>query len=234
MKELRDFLIKIITEAGDYAQSHFGLLEKEDIAYKYEYNKGIVTSVDIYLDAFLRKQILEKYPDNDIISEENESINNAGDVVWIIDPIDGTINFSNTNPNYCISIGVAMKGVIILGAIYAPALNQLFLAQRGEGVWLNGKKIKQEEIEHYYADDKRLSRHDLKSYFKDHPQIHLGSAALELAYVALGKSAGSILENIMIWDIAAGILMVEEMGGKLLNFEGKTYTLSDANLMAIR
>ncbi len=235
MSDIKQLLHAVITEAGEYASAHFGRLTPDDISYKYPNNRGIVTRVDMTLDARIRQRVLDIFPTHDIISEENESINNAGDIVWIIDPIDGTRNYVDGNPQYSISIGVAQGGELLMGAIYAPELDELFFAERGNTLLLNGKPVQPaiDEPITCYIDDKRLSRKDLKEVFAGCEQTHLGSVALELAYVAAGRSQGSLLENIMLWDIAAGMVMIEVMGGKLLNFEGKPYTLSDKHLMAL-
>lgn len=233
-EDIKNLLLKVAQQAGDMMSESFGLLQANEINYKKPDKKSPVTDVDINIDTMIREAVFQTFPDHDIISEEKESINNAGDVIWIIDPIDGTRNYINGIKEHCVSVGIAKGGEIILGAIYAPQLNEFFVAERGNGVLLNGEPLKKQTPNERlcYVDNKRLTTKSVKSVFKGCKETHNGSAALELAYVAQGKAEGSLLEHIMIWDIAAGMLMVEEMGGRLTTFDGSPYTFESSTLIA--
>lgn len=236
-RRIKRLLLEITKEAGMYSLQHFNALSKNQISYKYKGETGIVTEVDMYLDRFIREKILTHFPEHDIISEEEEPLNNKEEYVWIIDPIDGTRNYAYGNVHYSISIGVARGSDLIMGAIYAPALDEFYFAQKGKGFWLNGKRVEKniQSVNLCYIDHKRTSRFDIaQKHFTGCNEVHLGSAALELAYVAQGISKGALLENIMIWDIAAGIVMVQEMNGKTLNFNNEPYTFKDSHLLALR
>jgi len=233
LKELRSFLEAITREAGEYAHAHFGTLTPDEIHMKKpQTNSSPVTSVDLYIDTFLREQILARYPSHDVITEEAVAKNDASEITWIIDPIDGTRNYMNKNPNYCISVAVRFDQHVELGAIYAPEHDEFFVAQKGGGVTLNGKPlVRTTPSALYYVDHRRLKQSDITKVFGETPSTYLGSAALEIAYVAAGRSQGTVLEHIMIWDVAAGVLMAQEMGCVLENFEGKPYTLVASNLL---
>jgi len=235
--KIKNLLLSIAKDAGEYSLMYFGKLTPDQISYKYPGKRGIVTTVDIDLDTRIREQILQHFPHHDIISEEKEPINNSEDYVWIIDPIDGTRNYAAGKDAYSISIGIAKGGELILGVIFAPARNEFYFTQKGKGVFLNGKKVKKitSPVKLCFVDQKRTSRMDIvKDHFEGCTQEHLGSAALELAYIAHGKYLGVILENIMIWDIAAGLLMVEELGGRNLNLRGEKYSFNDKDLLVLR
>ncbi len=236
-RRVKRLLLAITKEAGEYSLKHFNSLSKNQISYKYKGETGIVTEVDMYLDRYTREKILSHFPEHDIISEEEEPLNNKEEYVWIIDPIDGTRNYAYGNVHYSISIGVARGSELILGAIYAPALDEFYFAQKGKGFWLNGKRVEKntQSVNLCYIDHKRTSRFDVaQEFFGGCNEVHLGSAALELAYVAQGISKGALLENIMIWDIAAGMVMIQEMGGKTLNFNKEPFTFKDSHLLALR
>jgi myo-inositol-1(or 4)-monophosphatase len=232
-EEIKTILLEVTQRAGEYASQHFGSLKKEQISYKLPGKKAPVTDIDIHIDTMIREAILSANPLHDIISEEKETWYGDQNVIWVIDPIDGTRNYINGRENYCVTIGVLIDSQLTFGTIYAPEKNEFFFAEKGKGSTLNGKPLVKESPESMcYIDEKRLFSKKVKKHFEGCTQVHLGSAALELAYVAQGKSMGSALENIMFWDVAAGILMIQEMGGRLENFHGAPYTLNDKDLLA--
>lgn len=240
MKELdkiKKVLLSAVQEAGDLALSQFGKINSNDVKYKGKNKTAPVTSVDIKIDTLIRENILSNFPDHDIISEEKETLNNSGDIIWIIDPIDGTRNYINGNENYNVSVGIIINKEIYFGAIYAPSLNKFYFTQKGKGLYINGKKFEPSK------DKTNIVLTGKKKFQSQHKQIELvknmtpkyfGAAALELAFVAQGLADAAIYNNIMIWDIVAGILMVEEVGGKLYDFNGNPYNFNSTSLLAIR
>ncbi|MDQ6755951.1 MAG: inositol monophosphatase, partial [Bacteroidota bacterium] len=180
-----------------------------------------------------------------ILSEECGASGNTSEYKWIIDPIDGTVNFANGIPICCVSIGVEHNGKIVLGAVHNPFLNELFLAEKNCGATLNGKKIqvsnKTEVIKsclvtgfpYTYTEEvngplqifEKLIRRGI-------PVRRLGSAAIDLCWVAAGRFDGFYEHKLSAWDSAAGFLIVEEAGGRVTDFKGNYYSPYQPHLVA--
>ena len=172
-------------------------------------------------------------------------MDNSGNFKWIIDPIDGTINFANNIPICCVSIGVEKDGEMIAGIVFNPFMNELFVAEKGKGATLNGKKIsvsQQHKVEksclvtgfpYTYLDQpngplqvfERLIR-------KGIPVRRLGSAAIDLCWVAAGRFDGFYEHHLQPWDSAAGYLMVLEAGGKVTDFQGASFSPYQPKIVA--
>lgn len=175
----------------------------------------------------------KKFPSHAFIGEEDGLKQACSDYCWIIDPLDGTVNFIHGVPFFCVSIGLLYKGKIIAGAVYAPCLNELFAAQKGSGAWLNGKKIKVSRESKLvrslvvtgfpYDIDSGTGRimKSLASVIVNVQGVRrLGSAALDLAYVSCGRFEAFWEKGLQPWDVAAGAIMVEEAGGKVTDYAG--------------
>ena len=226
-----DFIKHHITVAGSICLKHQDSLDSADIELKSP--KDLVTVVDREVENYLVEQILEKYPDHDIIREEGEDILNGGKHCWIIDPVDGTTSYVHGQPYYSISIALQEEGEIVAGAVYAPALAQLFYAAGGTGAFLNDEPIA-------VSGCSRLSssvlatgfaclrsgheNNNLKYFNRLMPLIRdvrrCGSAALDMAYVAAGKYDGFWELNLNLYDISAGVILVKEAGGAVCDFQG--------------
>ena len=204
-----------------------------------------VTEADLAAEKAIIEIIKADYPDHFILSEEVGEMATGSDTKWIIDPIDGTINYASGIPLCCVSIGVEQNGEMILGAVYNPFINELFFAQRGSGASLNDKKIsvsKKTEVLHSclvtgfpytYLDMEngplevfeRLVR-------KGVPVRRLGSAAIDLCWVAAGRFEGFFEHSLSAWDSAAGYLIVEEAGGKVTDMNGDKYSHYQKKIVA--
>lgn len=226
-----DFLLSKIKAAGDICKSEQRLLQEADVEFKD--GKEIVTRVDRQVEFFLRDRIKETYPDHGIIGEEGGTTAEGADHCWIIDPIDGTTSYLFGQSYYSISIALRTGDSYEIAAVYAPALDQLFHAERGNGAFLNGERIS-------VAGRSRLNeavlstgfaclrsgweQNNLTYFNRLVPRIfdvrRCGSAALDMAYVACGKYDGFWELNLDIYDIAAGVLLVEEAGGRVCDFAG--------------
>ena len=198
---------------------------------------NLVTEADHAADKAIHEVIKEAFPDHGIISEETEETVSQSDYKWIVDPIDGTVNFANAIPICCVSIGLEYKGKMLMGAVYNPILNEFFFAEKGEGATLNDKKISVSNksdvltsclvtgFPYTYLDEangplevfSRLIR-------KGVPVRRLGSAAIDLCWVAAGRFDGFYEHRLNAWDSAAGFLIVEEAGGKVTDLNGNTYS----------
>lgn len=198
---------------------------------------NLVTEADHASEQAILKVIRQQFPDHFILSEEAGEIIMDSSYKWIIDPIDGTINFAHGIPLNCVSIAVEHEGKIILGAVYNPHLREFFLAEKGKGATLNDKPIS-------VSSETRTIHACLVTGFpytyinmpngplevfdrfirKGVPVRRLGSAAIDLCWVACGRFDGFYEHKLEAWDSAAGFLMVEEAGGRVTDFDGNPYS----------
>jgi len=192
-----------------------------------------VTDADIDAEKKIVSLIKKKYPDHNFLCEEDSYEKTTSPYTWIIDPLDGTNNFSHYLPIFCVSIALAYKGEIILGVIYDVTRDELFYAEKGKGAFLNGKKISVTKEQgllgsllvtgFYYDRSKRIlvTLQNIERFFKQNILgiRRLGSAALDLCYVACGRMDGFWEFYLNPWDFAAGSLIVEEAGGLPINKE---------------
>jgi myo-inositol-1(or 4)-monophosphatase len=190
----------------------------------------LVTDADRLAEDFLLAQVRADFPDHAILTEESgwaERRHGAGPL-WIIDPLDGTVNFAHGVPIFCVSLAYAEANQIELGVVYDPSRDECFAAARGAGVWLNGAPLcvsAQEDLDQallvtgFPYDIRQAQVDNLAeySYFARHSQgvRRLGSAALDLAYVAAGRFDGYWEMRLKPWDWAAGVLLVQEAGGRV-------------------
>jgi myo-inositol-1(or 4)-monophosphatase len=199
-----------------------------------KFNAGFVTDADLASEAFLIKEIRNKFPGSSILAEESGENLDKNELKWIIDPLDGTTNFANGIPIYSISIAVEVEGVLKYGAIFNPATEELFFAEKDKGGFLNNQKMsigsKKLLTKSIFSTNDFYTRNNLfqnsiNSLFKVYSHCRVvripGSVALALAYTASGKYDGFWIECFNYWDIAAGILMVKEAGGVIVNYYQK-------------
>ena len=239
---LKETLIKA-TFAGakilqKYFRGTFTVSSKSNI-------NDLVTQADNESEEAIFEVIRKEFPGHFILSEESGEFKSDSNIKWIIDPIDGTVNFANGIPICCVSIGVEKDGEIILGAVYNPFINEFFFSEKGSGATLNDKAIK-------VSDKTDLLRSCLVTGFavsylnepngpmevldklvrQDIPVRRLGSAAIDLCWVAAGRFDGFYEHNLKAWDSAAGFLIVEEAGGKVTDFKGDRYSPYRPHLLA--
>ena len=236
MEEL-EFAIKTSKEAGKIMLRYRGKAKT-----KFKKDLSIVTEADTAVERFVRKQIKKEFPSHNIVGEEFGGSIGRG-YVWIIDPIDGTTNYSRGGSLFSISLALMKNKKLVCGVVYAPALNELYYASKGKGAFLNGRKIKD--------SDKKLKESVVSIGFAIRRDIAKGkkiikllfppkvyrfrineSAALSLCYVASGKYDACIDPSLNLWDIAAGALIVEEAGGKVSAFSGKKWSPDEKGILA--
>lgn len=206
---------------------------------------GIVTEADKGSEAFLLKNIFRKFPKSSIITEESGEFKNSPEFLWIIDPLDGTTNYAHGFPWFCVSIGLHVEGKETAGAILNPVTKEFFYAEAGKGAYRNGKRLKVSRVKNigdsllgtgfYYSKDWLLKKE--MAIFTVMNQYALGvrrpgAAALDLAYVASGRYDGFWEKRLSAWDVAAGMLMVKEAGGKITNYSGKETDMYAGELVA--
>ena len=193
-----------------------------------------VTQVDKLSEEMIIEEIQKAYPTHTIIAEESgKHQKNNDDYCWIIDPLDGTRNFMHGFPQFAISIAIAKKNTIEFGVIYDPIRQELFTATRGQGAYLNNRRMRVSQTKNlaqaligtgFPFHDKQQVKNYLSTFetiFTSCGDIRrTGSAALDLAYVAAGRLDGFWESDLEIWDIAAGSLMIQEAGGLITDFQG--------------
>lgn len=211
---------------------------------KYKSKHQLVTSADIKMNKIIIEGIKKHFPDHSFLSEESGRSKNKSDYLWILDPVDGTTNFFMHNPLFAISLGLVYKDKIVLGIVYAPAVDELYVAEPGKGSKLNGKKIKvanrktidQSLLTYCHGTGIASWKKAIKmySYYKLRASFirQLGSASLELGYVAAGRTDSIIIPGVHAWDAVAGVLIVREAGGRVTDFEGKEWTIKSKDMLA--
>ena len=231
-------LIALLQEAGE-------ILKEGYFGQKRVYKKGsvdLVTEYDKKIEEFLKPRVAELFEGFEVVAEESFEGEIPPKAIFI-DPIDGTTNFVHQIAYTCISVGVWEDGRPLEGAIYNPILDELFWARRGEGAYLNGQRIEvaptKELIDALLATGfpytKTQKGRDFRFVIESMERLlphtrdirRLGSAAVDLSYVACGRFAGFYEVNLKPWDVAAGILMVEEAGGMVTNHLGEPYRFGD-------
>jgi myo-inositol-1(or 4)-monophosphatase len=221
-----------------YFNGSFSITTKEGI-------NNLVTEADHAAEKAIIETIKHDHPDHFILSEETGEIKTDSEIKWIIDPIDGTVNFANGIPLCCVSIGVEKAGKMILGAVYNPFMNELFFAQEGIGAYLNEKRIHVSQKDtviksclvtgfpYTYLDSPNGPLQVFEKLVRQGiPVRRLGSAAIDLCWVAAGRFDGFYEHSLQAWDSAAGFLMVEEAGGKVTDYEGNHYSPYQPHLLA--
>ncbi len=229
-------------EAGKFLRKNLGKVR--DIQLKGGEEKNLVTEVDRGSEEIIIGMIRKHYPKHEILAEESGKRGDS-EYRWIIDPLDGTTNYAHGFPVFCVSIGIERKGELMAGVIYDPNFDELFTAERGKGAFLNGRRLCVSRID-------RLNRSLLVTGFPytitrdpDHAIAHfinflvraqavrrMGSAAIDLAYVAAGRYEGFWEVSLNPWDMAAGALIVSEAGGQLSDFGGNPFSIYTKQILA--
>ncbi|ACD89653.1 Inositol-phosphate phosphatase [Chlorobium limicola DSM 245] len=227
-----DTAVKAAMAAGEITLGKFGELSSPEIMAK-EF-KDFVTEVDKACEAAISSLITASFPDDSLLCEEGTIANGSSGRTWIVDPLDGTLNFIHSFPVFSISIALCNpEGDILCGVVYQPLLRELFTAEKGCGAFLNGKAITvssrtgREEFlvatgipfkEYHYLEFYMCM---LKDVIRDSAGIRrAGSAAIDLAYTACGRFDGFWEYRLFPWDFAAGVLLVREAGGTVTDFGG--------------
>lgn len=241
MKDFRECAIEIAREAGIFLKNK--LYSEHTIDYKGEIN--LVTEADKISEKMITSKITTLFPDHDILAEESTTIDRGSDFRWIIDPLDGTTNYAHGYPYFCVSIALERLDTMIVGIVYDPMLDEMFVAEKGKGAFVNEREIHvsntREVIKSLLATgfpyDIREDSHNNLNYFNEmilqaQAIRRAGSAALDLAYVAAGRFDGFWELKLNPWDIAAGWLLVEEAGGIVTDMGGKNYFIESPSILA--
>jgi myo-inositol-1(or 4)-monophosphatase len=211
-------------------------------------DRDLVTDADRESERWLVNAIGKRYPEHAILGEEgtgDASLLQRPGFVWVIDPLDGTVNYAHRLPIYCVSLALLRDGEIYIGAVYLPRLDELFWATAGQGAFCNDLPIRvsktaqlsQAVIATGFPYDKHISDRDNLDNFRAVTKCvrgirRLGAAAVDLCFTACGRLDGYWEEKINAWDIAAGMLIVKEAGGEVTNYAGHTPHLLEGHLIA--
>ncbi|OMF20368.1 inositol monophosphatase [Paenibacillus sp. FSL H8-0548] len=245
--------INCASKAGEWIQTRLGNFASLDLKYS---SHDLVTEIDKGSERLIKKLIMTHFPNHSFLGEEGvepgpaastralEDIRDA-EYLWIVDPIDGTTNFVHGFPYFCVSIALAHNGEVIVGVVYDPMRDELFVAEKGKGAYVHGKRMQVSKddtlrnslvatglpADHHYALPLNL-----KGIQAIAPQVRnlriAGSAALHMAYVAAGRLSGFWEIGLSSWDLAAGSLLVQESGGVVSSTLGKPYDLGVRNVVA--
>lgn len=243
MNEIRkkslSIAIKAAKDAGNELRKYYG-----NTSITFKQDMSIVTEADIVADKLIKEIITSNFPTHGLLSEETGLLNSNSEYLWVIDPLDGTTNFSVQNPFFATSIGLLHKNKPILGVIYSPIQNELFYAEVNNGAYMNDSLIKVDndsKLEKSFIsfcngrDDK--SRRKMIQIFKNikiknNVIRQVGAVALELCYVAMGRFGALIMPGVNSWDVLAGILIVKEAHGVTTDFDGRDFKIQATDLLA--
>lgn len=207
-------------------------------------HNDFVTNIDREAEYIAIETLREKYPDHKITAEESGSTDQESDYEWVIDPLDGTMNFSRQIPHFCISIACLYKGKIEHGVVVDPIREEEFVASRGKGATLNSKRIRVSSVEYLDGAIIATGGRDRDQFADQETAVYRqlleshsitrepGSAALELSYIAAGRLDGMWMRGLARWDIAAGALILSEAGGLIGDFEGGANYMKTGNTVA--
>jgi len=242
-EELLNSAVNIAQSAGEVLRRYWGKLLK--IRQK-EFYWDLVTEADTESEQLILQAIQEQFPTHKTLSEEFGPGDAAGEeFLWVIDPLDGTTNYTHKYPMVAVSIGILKNHVPMIGVVYNPILNEMFQAAKGQGAFLNGEKIAVSEVDQLnksllatgFAYDRAETKENNYAEFchmTNHSQgvRRGGSASLDLAYVAAGRLDGYWERGLKAWDIAAGVVLVEEAGGRISSYENGPLNLVSGRILA--
>ena len=230
----------IAREAGGLLLQFFD----RNIKIEYKGDADLVTAADRKSEALIRERIRETWPSHDVLGEEEGLRDTGSEFRWYVDPLDGTTNFAHSFPVFCVSMALQDKNGMLAGVCYDPTRNELFAAERGKGATLNDRpihvsktaKLKESLVGTGFPSHKRHKNPNIHFYhqitLRSHGVRRAGSAALDLCYVACGRMDGFWEFNLNPWDTAAGVLMVEEAGGRVSDFSGGPFQINSRETLA--
>jgi myo-inositol-1(or 4)-monophosphatase len=243
---LLHFAIQTARDAGRILTSRMGRALQVS-------NKGdidLVTEADLASEKLIIDRIRSHYPRHSILAEESGATDGAANISgksewkWIIDPLDGTTNYAHGYPCFCVSIAVEREGKIEIGVIYDPTRDEMFAAERGQGATLNERPVRVSSIEDlnssmlctgfpYNVRERPNFVRDFANFTMNAQAVRRdGSASLDLAYVACGRFDGFWEDGLNPWDVAAGVVLIEEAGGRVTDFTGKPLDIYTPKVLA--
>lgn len=236
--------IEAVLQAGAVQMAHF----RGDFQIDKKGAIDLVTNIDVQIERTFRAAIAERYPDHVVLGEEFESAGSRDEVpeyCWVFDPIDGTTNYAHGLPIFCCSVALEIAGEPVVAAVYDPTRQELFTAEAGQGAWLNGSPLRVSSTDqlidsllvtgfHYdvHRDPDEIIGLFTRFITTARAVRRLGSAALDLCYVAAGRFEGFWEQQLQPWDIAGGALIVQEAGGRVTTLGGDRYASRAGSVLA--
>lgn len=235
--------VEAVVRAGDIQLSRFGSELRVD-------KKGtidLVTEVDVEVERMFRSLIAERFPDHDVLAEEMGQTRTGASHRWVFDPLDGTTNYAHGIPIFCSTVALEINGEPVVGAVYDPNRRELFTAERGIGAWLNGERLRVSSsdalldsvlVTGFPYDIRDPNRMEeivaLFTGFLGHARAirRLGSAAIDLCWVAAGRMDGFWEQALQAWDVMGGGLIVQEAGGRVTGLDGTLWRASAGHVLA--
>jgi myo-inositol-1(or 4)-monophosphatase len=242
--------VEYLNFAIDIARSAGGILKHYMAREKHVELKGranLVTIADKESEALIIAQIRDRYPEHSILAEESGLLGAAGPAEgkWIIDPLDGTTNFAHQYPFFCVSIALELDGRILCGAVYDPLRDEMFSGARGLGSFMNGKRLRVSDIDRLrsalvmtgfpygFREKLQIIMKQFEAFLVESQAVRRGgSAALDMCYAAIGRVDGFWEMDLHPWDTAAGLVILEEAGGRVTDFSGRPFSIYGKRLLA--
>jgi myo-inositol-1(or 4)-monophosphatase len=237
MDELQ-IAIEAVKKAGSIVMKYYGRVNASC-----KYDKSLTTKADVESENVIKGLLQETFPNYSILGEETGRIEKKSDYLWVIDPLDGTTNYSFQNPFFDISLGLVYKNKPIMGVVFYPPQNELFYAEKNGGAYLNDRRITVSDknkfddslIAFCHGRDQQNVIRMITAFSRIKPVNNkvrqLGAAALELCYVACGRIDAFFMVGINPWDVAAGATILKEAGGKVSDFTGKEFDLTSRDIL---
>lgn len=245
MPEFVEAAIEIAREAGAILQEIALRREAQDQkTFELKGDFDLVTEADKASEQRIVQRLRERFPDHSIVAEEGGGADLGSPYRWYVDPLDGTTNFAHAFPVYNVTLGLEKDGVPIAGVVFDPTRNEMFSASRGGGAFLNGRRIavtptariEDSLVATGFPSRKRHQNVNVHFYYQlamlSHGVRRAGAAAIDLAYVACGRIDAFWEFGLNPWDMAAGILLIEEAGGKISTMRGDVHHLRSPDLLA--
>lgn len=233
--------IEAVVRAGDLQMARFG----SDVQVQKKGDIDLVTEVDLEVERMFRALVAERFPDHGVLAEEMGETGHGSRWRWVFDPLDGTTNYAHGLPIFCASLALEIDGRTEVGAVYDPNRRELFTAERGVGAWLNGRPLRVSSaaslMESVLVTGFPYNVHEtldevvgLFAAFVGRARAvrRLGSAALDLCWVAAGRMDGFWEERLKPWDMMAGALIVEEAGGRVTTLDGSNWAAAGGQILA--
>jgi myo-inositol-1(or 4)-monophosphatase len=230
-----NFAMQTARDAGQILLDKFG--RKINVSKKGDIN--LVTEADLASEKYIIERVRSHYPKHSILAEESgvAVVDGSSAWKWIIDPLDGTTNFAHGYPCFCVTLALEHEGKIVVGVTYDPTRDEMFSAERGEGASFNGRQMRVSETEKLsesllvtgfpYDFKQKISfaEHLNKFMLRARGVRRDGSAAIDMAYVACGRFDGFWEEGLNPWDVAAGVLLIEEAGGRVTYYDESAFSI---------
>jgi len=232
--------VEIAREAGARLREFFA----QGVVTEYKGDVDLVTVADWTVEKLIRTRLGEVFPEHGMYGEEGTRERMEQEFRWYIDPLDGTTNFAHGFPVFCVSLGLEFRGELIAGVVYDPTRDELFAAAKGSGTFLNGERVQVSKVSNLaetltgtgFPSHKRHKNPNIYFYhvitLRTHGVRRAGSAALDLANVACGRLDAFWEFNLNPWDTAAGVVLVEEAGGKVSCYDGSEWRLDSKETLA--